>query len=108
MTQVLLWLPLTGNASVGQWRLVDGRTSNEGRLEYKFINDDTWRTICTATEVSLPDVCPQLGFSFLLSVYWNNKFGSGDGISYLIGSKLDFINQCRHKLSIRCSKSKNI
>ena len=101
------FVALIGNTSVGQWRLVGGKTSNEGRLEYKFINDHTWRTICTSTEITLPDVCSQLGFSSMLSVYWNNKFGSGDEASYLIGRELDFMSQCSHKLSIRCSKSKN-
>ena len=101
--------------SVGEWRLVNGTTHFEGRLEFRFDVNDEWRSVCTHQTGNninriLSDVCSTLGFPTFLSHYSNNKFGRGTGPMYQIGTTIDFSHPCHQKqdMSLRCSPSKTI
>ena len=100
-------------ASFGEWRLVNGATESEGRLEFRFDDNDEWRSVCTHQtgqniDRILSDVCSSLGFPTFLSHYSNDKFGSGRGPMYQIGTYIDFSRPCTHEqdLRLRCSPSK--
>ena len=105
-------------ANVGQFRLVNGSSHFEGRLEFKFTEEVNWRAI-TASNVRvehmpvLEQVCQHLGFKTFLTYYKWSKFGRSDGLPHQFyhWSKNDVrpssTEDNAEHLGLMCTSSKN-
>lgn len=84
----------------GDLRLVDGDTTNEGRVEVYY--DDQWGTVCDDSW-NFRDadvVCRQLGYERAQEIHYRAKFGEGSGPIWLddleCGNQAESIVECRH------------
>ena len=66
------------------WRLFNGSSPNEGRLEYRPINGE-WGSVCATTNGHERFVCEILGFQKVMSYYTFSSpslFGISQGLTY--------------------------
>ena len=105
---------IAGNSTIGRWRLVGSINSNEGRVEYRFDDNDSWKGVVMqisqrmhAHIMLIERICQNLGYPTYVSYYQWNKFGEGDGVYYQMGYTYNIRKKNWEKpLSLRCSHSK--
>ncbi|XP_019849144.1 PREDICTED: deleted in malignant brain tumors 1 protein-like [Amphimedon queenslandica] len=72
----------SGTCTDGTVRLVNGSTSNEGRVEYCYNGD--WVPSCGMSSITASLVCKQLGYNSTYgSVFNDERFGRSNSKSYL-------------------------
>lgn len=94
----------------GSWRLANGKTANEGRLEYNFDDDyDEWGSICLTLPYDprnkLDYICQELGFTTFFSYQRYPKFGRGTGPLYRLGIYFKQLCDRSQELTLACSLS---
>ena len=111
---------LKGNLTQPRWRLVNGSTPADGRLEYQS-NDGNWVCVCYNHNQDLTnylnDLCKELGFKRMMSYYEFTStflYGRCSGQIYHIVHKygrfstIPPVFNCSHSntISLHCSNSK--
>ena len=98
---------MSGNLTIGRWRLVGSTNAYEGRVEYRFDENETWKDVKVVKRNNslMEYICHQLGYPTYVSYYLWNKFGEGDGAYYQMGQMVSTVSNTnkRHPLSLRCS-----
>ncbi len=104
---------------VGQFRLVNGSSYFEGRLEFKFTEDLSWRAIAASNlheghKPVIEEMCQHLGFKTFITYYKRSKFGNSDGLTYqfyhwnLEEFEPSFTEDNAEHFGLICTISKNV
>ena len=101
----------SGNLTIGRWRLIGSTNAYEGRVEYRFDENETWKgvvvDVAKETNSFIENICQQLGYPTYVSYYLWNKFGQGDGAYYHMGHTTNADKDKHQPLGLRCSQSKH-
>ena len=63
----IFWYNIGGSCTNGDLRLVDGETSNEGRVEYCY--DNGWAPVCSLNSYTATLMCKKLGYTDYSCMY---------------------------------------